>query len=159
MERDARTDALREALCGNAALERDFAELRMARLTGAELLFVNGIPVHGDPERRGDRGFPVELRAGRNELFALGVRGELELELWMPAQELTIGGWAIRHVPFGPDPNAWSLLGGHTPIFNTSTCYPFPPREMSSSSRRERQRSSSGSTSSGREVSPGGRGR
>ncbi len=97
-------------------------EVRMARLTGAEVLFVNGEGFYGDPRRKGFRGVPVALRAGANELFVTGIDGPFELELWSPAKRCVIGTWDV----------VWTILGVYSgdsdilddvafPVFNAST--------------------------------------
>ena len=94
--------------------ERD--EVRMARLTGAEWLFVNGDGFVGDVDGRGFRGVPVALRRGDNDLFVLGVPDSFELELWVPQTRTVLGSWDV----------AWPGETSHGdeifyPVFNAST--------------------------------------
>lgn len=98
----------------------DGAHVRMARLTGAETLFVNGEPFWGDPEERGWRGVPVALRAGVNHLFVKGVRAETELELWVPETRLVVGTWDAQSPKLSSRPSSWWDFV-HFPIFNAST--------------------------------------
>lgn len=102
-------------------------EVRMARLPGAEVLFVNGEGFWGDPRRYGFRGVPVALRAGENALFVTGFDASdeqppFELELWKPATRCVLGTWDVawplcigREIPDGGLPPAVEL-----PIFNSS---------------------------------------
>lgn len=120
IEHDLDADPSCELRCAFAELEVDFNGIHMARLTGAERLFVNGAPIQGDPELRGDRGFPVSLRQGRNELFVLGAQGDFELELWMSETALVSGTWGLRHQEMSRE-EGWAF-GPHAwmPLFNAS---------------------------------------
>ncbi len=93
----------------------------MAGLRGAGVLYVNGRPFVGDHERRGDRGVPIELREGRNELFVAEIDGEFELELWEPEAPLVIADWAVRHTTLGENPNLWYFCALRIPVFNVTT--------------------------------------
>ncbi len=62
---------LAAAACSFAVVVSEADEVRMARLTGARWLVVNGSVHIGDPERRGDRGVPVALRKGENRVFVV----------------------------------------------------------------------------------------
>lgn len=93
----------------------------MAGLRGAGVLYVNGRPFVGDLERRGDRGVPIELREGQNELFVAEIDGEFELELWEPETPLVIADWAVRHTTLGENPNLWHFCGLRIPVFNATT--------------------------------------
>ena len=75
------------------ASERD--EVRMARLTGAEHLFVNGCGFVGDADARGYRGVPVALRKGENHVYVLGGAGAFELELWSSPVRVLLATWDL----------------------------------------------------------------
>src|SRR5260221_721298 len=70
-------------------------EVRMARLTGGETLFVNGDGFVGDVSKRGFRGVPVLLRKGDNDLYVLGIPDSFELELWCQQTRVVVGTWDI----------------------------------------------------------------
>ena len=94
-------------------------EIRFARAPGVTTILVNGEPFQGDPERRGDLGVPIVLRAGENSIEALGLNGGFELELWQPMTQIVIGTWAVRfYRPCG----VWPELSAHVdvPLFNAS---------------------------------------
>jgi dienelactone hydrolase len=74
-------------------LESETARVAIAELSGASTLFVNGTPFVGDAYRYGFRGVPVALRAGRNDLYATGIRGEFSLRLREPDGPLVAGAW------------------------------------------------------------------
>jgi len=111
VERSAGGDA-RWAL---TTIDRDADEVRMARLTGAEVLFVNGEPFVGDPQRRGFRGVPVALRTGTNTLLVGGIAGSFELELWTPKTRTVLGEWDVEW------PQALPLEEVTYAVFNAST--------------------------------------
>jgi len=93
----------------------DDAHVRMARLSGAELLFVNGEAFVGDPERRGYEGVPVALRAGANELVVSGFSGAFELQLWEPESRIVLATWDVWYPRAGAYP--CDLV---VPLFNAS---------------------------------------
>lgn len=106
---------LAAAACAFATVVSDVDEVRMARLTGARWLVVNGSVHGGDPERRGDRGVPVALRKGENRLFVVEATAGWELELWKPSTRCVIGTWDV----------AWPKVTGNVedieyPVFNAS---------------------------------------
>ncbi|MFG0319617.1 MAG: hypothetical protein ACF8XB_20260 [Planctomycetota bacterium JB042] len=108
-----------------ARVEVDAHQVRMARLAGARLLFVNGTPFLGDPERRGYRGVPVELREGENDLLVVGIEeGGFDLELWTPPTRIVIADWdvvvprATEWSPPGALADGW--IGTRPPLFNAS---------------------------------------
>ena len=74
-----------------AALEREQAGLFLAELRGAATLIVNGESVAGDVYRYGFEGYPIALRAGRNDLYVTGARGGFDLKLVPAAEGLQIG--------------------------------------------------------------------
>ena len=111
--------ALRGVACAYARIESAAAEVRMARLTGGAVLFVNGEPFPGDPQRWGFQGVPVALQEGANELYVIDAPDGFELELWKPARRMVVGNWdfnwwAWTGVASGP----WDLA---VPLFNAST--------------------------------------
>lgn len=71
-------------------------EVRMLRLEGAPLVFVNGVPASGDPEHRGYGGVPVALHAGENQLLVVGPCNDVSLELWVPRTRLVVATWDVR---------------------------------------------------------------
>jgi hypothetical protein len=104
-----------------ATLHSDRREVRMARLPGASVLFVNGEGVIGDPERRGFLGVPVELRAGDNQVFVAGIKGGFELEFWKPETRVVMNTFGLGYPHLGY-PNLMDLGAGLVlPIFNAST--------------------------------------
>ena len=94
--------------------ERD--EVRMARLSGAEMLFVNGDAFVGDSGDRGHRGVPVALRKGDNHLFVLGINGAVELELWIPETRAVLASWDVAWPGEIPTADDFAY-----PVFNAST--------------------------------------
>lgn len=106
---------LAAAACAYASVHSEADEVRMARLTGARWLVVNGSVHIGDPERRGDRGVPVALKKGENRVFVVEATEGWELELWKPATRCVIGTWDV----------GWPNVTGNAedveyPVFNTS---------------------------------------
>lgn len=96
----------------------DADDVRMARLSGAGLLLVDGVPFHGDPERRGYLGVPVALHRGVNELVVADIRGAFELELWKPTSRLVIGTWDAAWPGYG---SLDEDLDVTYPLFNAAT--------------------------------------
>lgn len=68
-----------------ARLEREDGAVWIADLRGAHTLYVNGDAFAGDLYGYGSGGVPIELRAGRNELFVTGIRGAPRLVLRRPS--------------------------------------------------------------------------
>ena len=100
------------AACAYTTVRASRAVVRMARLTGAPWMLVNGEPVSGDSERRCFRGVPVALHEGENRIFVAAGGAPFELELWEPISRLVIEPFDI----------GW--LGDNTvtyPILNAST--------------------------------------
>lgn len=98
--------------CTTVVIEHD--EVRLAALSGAAQLFVNGEGFVGDVERRGHGGVPVALHAGANELVVCGIDGSFKLELRDPVTPLRIGTWDLAWPGFGVgDPDMLSF-----PVFN-----------------------------------------
>ena len=95
----------------------------MARLSGAENLYVNGDGFVGDAFRRGFEGVPVELRAGRNELYVSGIRGSFRLVFDDPGNRLVIGTWDVDapRLTRDIDGSAWYFSIIRPSIFNAST--------------------------------------
>ncbi len=106
---------LAAAACAYASVHSDADEVRMARLTGARWLVVNGSVHIGDPERRGDRGVPVALKKGENRVFVVEATAGWELELWKPATRCVIGTWDVGWPNTTGDDEAV-----HVPVFNAS---------------------------------------
>jgi hypothetical protein len=80
-----------------AAVHAEADEVRFVRASGVHRIFVNGEGFVGDPERRGDLGVPVLLRAGENRLQLVGFDGGLlEVELWDPVSDPVVGSWAVE---------------------------------------------------------------
>lgn len=108
-------------LCAYGRVARQEAEVLMARLTGAGLLFVNGVGFVGDRERRGFRGVPIALDAGENELFVLDVDGSFEFELWSPPTRTVVGTWDVRWPAVTRERQSWFPHEIRFPVFNAST--------------------------------------
>jgi dienelactone hydrolase len=68
--------------------------VRLARLSGAGTLHVNGCAVAGDLYGHGWGGLPVELAAGANDVYVSGVRGGFALEFEPPPGALAPGAFA-----------------------------------------------------------------
>lgn len=102
----------KDALVAFTTITSESDDVRMAQLTGAELLFVNGEGFAGDVERLGFRGVPVLLKKGANRVFVAGIRGSFTLELWKPATRMVIGTWDA----------AWPGYGGEE---DTEVTYPL----------------------------------
>lgn len=100
----------------------DEEQVRFVRAPGVETVFVNGEGFVGDPERRGDLGVPVLLRAGDNELLLAGFGGGvLDVELWSPVTPLVMASWSLEipeSAPNGHGPWPNSASGLRIPIFN-----------------------------------------
>jgi hypothetical protein len=88
-------------------------QVRMLRLEGAPLVFVNGVPAAGDPEHRGYGGVPVALPAGDNHLLVVGPCADTTLELWLPRSRLVVATWDVRW-KLGSDGDV------EYPVFNAS---------------------------------------
>ncbi len=104
-----------------ATVVADSDHVRMARLPGADALFVNGDGFIGDPERRGYRGVPVALRVGVNHLFVSGIHGGFELELWQPGTRMVIARWDLMYPRYPEEvakPSPFDTLV--VPCFNAS---------------------------------------
>lgn len=82
-----------DAAWAYTAVELSTGGVLMADLQGASRLFVNGVGFVGDVYGYGKRGVPVALRAGRNDLFISGLRGDPRLGLWRPPAVVFFGGW------------------------------------------------------------------
>lgn len=105
------------AACAFTTVASEHNEVRMARLTGARFLVVNGSVHIGDPERRGDRGVPVALVKGENEIFVVDATAGWELELWKPATRIVIGTWDVGWPDVTGD--EWDRI--QFPVFNASS--------------------------------------
>lgn len=106
------------AASGRVHVDQD--QVRMARLPDARCLSLRGELFHGDPERRGDLGVPVELLAGWNEVVVFEPGRAFELELWAPRTRAVIATWAAGYPHSGGDEcRNGSML--HVPIFNASS--------------------------------------
>ncbi len=106
---------LADVACAFTRVECASDEVRMARLSGAGLLFVNGTGFVGDAEQRGFRGVPIPLKTGLNELYVFDIRGSFELELWSPVSRTVIGTWDVGW------PEAADMSADLTfPVFNAS---------------------------------------
>ncbi len=88
----------RGAAWAHTTLEVPTRRVMLARVRGASQLFVNGDAFGGDVYRYGWPGVPVQLEAGRNELYVTGIRGRFALELVSPSGELLLD-VADRTVP------------------------------------------------------------
>jgi hypothetical protein len=104
------------ALAAYACITSARDEVRMARLTGAEYLFVNGDGFVGDSENRGFRGVPVALKKGVNRLYVLGIHDSFELELWCPETRAVLGTWDVAWPGEIPTADDFAY-----PVFNAST--------------------------------------
>lgn len=93
------------------------------RLTGAELMIVNGEPFLGDPQRRGLRGVPVALTSGVNDVFVCGANGAFEIEFWSPRTRVVLGTWDAAMVDLFGVPLPLGTRGEQVcvPVFNAST--------------------------------------
>ncbi len=69
----------------------------MARLLGAEKLFLNGEGFAGDPLGRGLQGVPVFLKKGVNHLFVTGSRKSFRLEFHRPEASLFVADWDLDY--------------------------------------------------------------
>ncbi len=109
---------LASAACAFTIVESDVDEVRMARLSAARWLVVNGSVFIGDPDRRGDRGVPIALQKGRNRLFAVDASADWELELWKPSTRCVIGTWDVGWPDITGQDKAFGDL--YFPVFNAS---------------------------------------
>lgn len=110
----------RDALVAFTTVVAERDEVRMAKLAGAEIVFVNGEGFVGDVERRGYGGVPVLLRRGENRLLVTGIRGTFALELVAPATRCVIGDWDLAWSGYGSDPELEGY-GVSFPVFNASS--------------------------------------
>jgi len=76
-----------------ASVERESAGVWMAKLQGANTLYVNGEAFQGDVYRYGFGGVPVRLKAGVNQIYVNGVRGGFKLRFDEPPSEQFIADW------------------------------------------------------------------
>ncbi|QDU85814.1 hypothetical protein Pla163_29550 [Planctomycetes bacterium Pla163] len=106
-----------DVLVAQGTLEAPYREDRMLRVRGAEVVVFNGKPLLG--EGRGPRttGWPVEVRAGRNEVVLFGVDGEFEFDLWKPRHRLVLG---IEEALFEHATRTAHHDGISIPVFNAS---------------------------------------
>lgn len=74
------------------AVELEEDGIYLAELRRGTTLYVNGAATAGDVYRYGFDGYPVALRAGRNDLFVTGVRGAFDLRLRRVESGLRFGG-------------------------------------------------------------------
>ncbi len=102
-----------------AQLQSKKGEVRMAQLTGARTLYVNGEPFIGVSKARGERGVPVYLKPGVNHLFVLEATDDFELEFWKPTSEKVVATWKATPKWF---PRSGSPYYGdlHVPVFNAT---------------------------------------
>ncbi len=107
-----------DVVAAYAQVESPVAEVRMAKLTGGDVLVVNGEPFPGDPERRGLEGVPVALRAGTNELYVFGAPQGFVLELWKPRGRLVVGNWDADWPPPEIEDSLFDIE--RVPIYNAS---------------------------------------
>lgn len=113
----------KDALLAFTTITSESDDVRMAQLTGAELLFVNGEGFAGDVERLGFRGVPVLLKKGANRLFVAGIRESFTLELWKPATRMVIGTWDAAWPGYGMPYDAFEDDFVTYPVFNASNEY------------------------------------
>lgn len=115
--RTGRPGATEGVLAAYGAFEAPYREDRMLRVRGAEVVVFNGRAILG--EGRGPRttGWPVEVRAGRNEVMLFGVEGELEFDLWKPRHRLVLG---IDEALSEHASRTSHRIGISVPIFNAS---------------------------------------
>ncbi len=94
----------------------------MAKLAGADRLFVNGECFQGDPENRGFEGVPVLLHAGANTIYVTDAAHDFRLEFWRPATRAVIATWDVwipRRLYEIPELlSAFSTIS--IPVFNAS---------------------------------------
>ncbi|MFV1958980.1 MAG: alpha/beta hydrolase-fold protein, partial [Planctomycetota bacterium] len=64
--------------------------VRLAEVTGAAVLFVNGTPIQGDVYGHGIVRSPVRLVAGRNDLFVTGIRGRFRVRFLEPPADVFV---------------------------------------------------------------------
>lgn len=100
-------------------LTSDGDVVRMARLIGAETLYVNGSGFHGDPERRGFGGVPIALRSGANRMVIAGIRDRFTLELEDPITPLRIATWDPAWPGFIDDEDDYYDVS--YPVFDATT--------------------------------------
>lgn len=82
----ARTADGRVAMKGRGAyaytqIDVEAGGIYLAELRGATTLYVNGEATAGDVYRYNFDGYPIALRAGKNELYVTGARGGFDLKL------------------------------------------------------------------------------
>ncbi len=85
------------------SLELPAREVRLARLSGASTLHVNGRAYSGDVYRFGFGGVPVQLEAGVNHFYVSGSRGGFTLTFPVSESGLYHGGWddTVPHLTAG----------------------------------------------------------
>jgi hypothetical protein len=102
------------AVCAYTRIVSDHDEVRMARLSGAKYLFVNGEGFVGESKAHESRGVPIALRRGDNHIFVAGVFGPISLTCWCARTRVVVGTWDVRW-PYG------NVLGDlDFPVFNAS---------------------------------------
>jgi len=89
------SESLKDVACAFTCIECERDQVRMARLSGAALLFVDGEGFVGDAEQRGFRGVPIALKKGANDLYVFGIGNAFELELWSPVTRTVLGTWDV----------------------------------------------------------------
>lgn len=88
------------------SVESARSEVRLAKLTGASTLYVNGHAFAGDLYRFGFQGVPVHLQEGVNHVYVTGARGGFDLQFFDAPEGLHHGGWddTLPHLVQGRAP-------------------------------------------------------
>lgn len=104
-----------DAVAVRTTLLCDGDQVRMARLSGAGVLVVNGDCLVGDAEERGYEGVPVAL-GGRNDILVTDLRGPFQLTLLDPPSTARIEGGDVEW----PTLYEWISAELRFPVFNAS---------------------------------------
>ncbi|MEM9800260.1 MAG: hypothetical protein AAGA20_08040 [Planctomycetota bacterium] len=90
-----------------ATLELEQDEILFVALHGARVVYVNGLPCAGDPQRRGGYGVPVQFRAGENTLLVRDAPDGFTLSAWRPQNRIVVDTWSPPAFSLDADAKGW----------------------------------------------------
>ncbi len=88
---DANGSSIDDAVCGWTNFRSDVACVRVARLSGAETLWIGDVPYGGDELAQNLDGVPIALERGSNSIYVFGARGSFSLEFAESTSRAAIG--------------------------------------------------------------------
>lgn len=97
-----------------ARVESAEEKVVLAKLEGAQTLYVNGAGFTGDVYRLGDVGVPVALRKGGNDVYVAGTRGGFRLRFRRPELQIAADPGGLSFV-IDPSREVWQDVVGEGP--------------------------------------------